>query len=149
MHSPRRIQNPKGAVILIYSSLYGSKSGDSNLSWKTYRNTEYGFQISIPNSWIVDESPKDDFDLEKIDFFSGKSKALPDITFRDSSNRNDGQLGEKVNLNGLLWERYKGLDQRDSINYYMYVNGKEYEFTVYTSENETSLKQILSTASFL
>ncbi len=121
--------------------------------WKTYTTTKYGFEIQIPENWIVSD---DNIDL---DFNSPEKNALvgyvPGPTF-DIRLWAFGEpvLVEKEGIRNLQKEVINGLefttyiDGADEYSYQIMHKGRAYTFYASNGANILFLKQMLSTLKF-
>jgi hypothetical protein len=137
------------------------KNIDPTANWKTYTNSQYGFQIKIPQDW--DSFPG----VDGISFASADTtnsynqskkecNANPpcapllgiDMSFNNRDQSDSQTSLPAVTLGSNTWSVYEEhLDVTDVLIYQIKNNGKIYSFR-YFSSNPAMLNQILSTFKF-
>ena len=139
---------------------------DPTANWKTYTNTQYGFEVKIPTDWTVDGSSS----ANELFFYSSISKkendarasrckdpavreneALEcsqrniDMYFTNTTYGNNGNKKEVIN--GVTWTVLEG--ENSGWQYEAKQNGKSYHFALtYLPENKGRLVEFLSTFKF-
>jgi len=137
---------------------------DTLAGWKTYTNTEYGFEIKIPTDWSSEEF------VGQISFFSPEMQAamsenqtncanktgnchteydFSDILFTNSFYAKDAINTSTQTINDIEFLRYEIMGaMMEGINYKTENNDKIYNFEAINSD-EDLLRQILSTFKFI
>ncbi|KKP43363.1 MAG: hypothetical protein UR46_C0011G0003 [Parcubacteria group bacterium GW2011_GWA1_33_6] len=142
-----------------------TQNNDSEIaSWKTYKNNEYGFEIKIPDSWLIKDN------LENKVFFTTnelENKAQKNyencqkgiyelcntefignvLEFKYNENYTWPSQLSKVTLNQIEWTK----DIIGAISYSTKQKDVVYSFTIpdpFDDKTESLLIQILSTFKF-
>lgn len=128
--------------------------------FKTYRNSEYGFEVQILKEWIA--IPLENPDVKVIDFLSPESMALignspgPIFDIRFSVSEKpvlEERAGvvenmEKKIINGMEFTYYISIAQCDTYSYQTVRNGLVYTFATCGEDGPTVLEKTLSTFKF-
>ena len=77
------------------------------LTWKTYRNDEFGFSFKYPKSWYVIESydDKGQNETRNVGFYIDSKKELPNTP--TDPVRSPGNVQISITQNSLLMEAHK------------------------------------------
>lgn len=138
---------------------------DETANWKTYTNTQYGFEFKYPNDWILKDGKElgispmfnyiqitknlDDNDYERIEFTSSQQD------LQTGSNT----AGPQIDLGGMKWSSgnfNNGVPGQnaphDSLALFTKSGSTFYEITLYPNDTaivSSDFSQILSTFKFI
>ena len=122
-------------------------------NWKTYTNSQYGFEVKYPDTWKVSET------AASVNFMLAKNAQdvyLSFFVYNEPISEAEAQLplfsvpGRKIDsrtnvtINGIAW--VKLVVEKNSIALLTYSNGKTYAAQYSTFENVSP--QVLSTFKF-
>ena len=126
---------------------------DKISTWKTYTNSQYGFEVKYPDTWKVSET------AASVNFMLAKNAQdvyLSFFVYNEPISEAEAQLplfsvpGRKIDsrtnvtINGIAW--VKLVVEKNSIALLTYSNGKTYAAQYSTFENVSP--QVLSTFKF-
>lgn len=146
------------------------KSTTTADNWKTYRNEKYGFEVSLPDGWLVNANVTSCIDGCSIEFISpatqqgtkrneiacngGGGSCIPewlglDIDFADFSRSDKYSKISSTTINNKEWIKY----DRGDLFYFTYFDitkdGKTYSFGSPSATETSVMRQILSTFKFV
>ena len=138
--------------------------------WKIYTNEEYGFEIKVPNNWIIQRTSNglnittdallkqndicfkqqiDNCDPGELPYAIAYFKFMAE----DGNKYSDDELKNGIStieLNGLKWHRYVMGGMFSDIHFRVIDDKKSgYDFNVYMDADENIMKTVLSTFKFI
>lgn len=160
---------------LVLPHPVASPTPDPTADWKTYTNTQYGFEVKIPQDWMVGQL--NDTSSDQLTYFlSPERKAsndenqkicsgvktgvcitegVPwDMTFSVSNKTGIGvdelKYGDihTQTINGIMFKVYNVLGMVLGESWETELNGKFYRFDLFDYDNNLVNNKILSTFKF-
>jgi len=136
---------------------------DATANWKIYTNTQYGFEMKIPQNLTATNGSSDPKNTDLVFFNSPETTALIgtipgpvyDIAFfpaktavpKGLEGEMYNDLGKKV-INGMDFTYYVGIAQCNVYSYEIPHNSLFYTFSTCDANKKATLEQMLSTLKF-
>jgi len=117
--------------------------------WKTYTNTDYGFEIKYPGNLYFKEYPKVR-DWWGMQFYDENNKVYLTVDLNETTNIKDGtwEKMEKVNIGGVDGNRIETSPPNNCYNVLVEKNGIAYILGDDCLDDSPLFKQIISTFKF-